>query len=185
MFWENIWFLLSQNPVLSHYISDFRALRMEDLSFSKIYWFLVTMRSQATQIYVLKKALLPVEVVNNWTYLVLRTSAILPGGKEWKYRHLVGCDTKGIIDYYGGKTSREFMIYMHNDHFCAVKIGFFKSIIGRHDLPFDHQYCFYRFKLPPLTRVYYNPRGGDWEKAILKVEARWIFNLKAHISPQA
>lgn len=62
------------------------------------------------------------------------------------------------------------------------QVGFFKSSIGRHEA-FEHNYKFEGFKFVPLTRLYIDSRGGDWDKTILKVEARWIFNLQAWSPP--
>lgn len=79
--------------------------------------------------------------------------------------------------FYIGKTRREFRIRMR-EHIYAANIGDLDSPIGLHMVRI-HKYKTTAFKFIDLDRVYPNPRGGDWDRPILQLEAKWIFKLNA------
>lgn len=122
-------------------------------------------------------------------YLDTRSRATLLNNIRWCSRHFVGCKTPGIIyllqctcgAFYVGKTRREFPRCIY-DHVYAGKIGYFKSLIGRH-IALDHNYKFEGFKFLPLQRIYQDSRGGDWDQKILQKESRWIFQLRSNLPP--
>lgn len=58
---------------------------------------------------------------------------------------------------------------------------FFRTIIGRH-ITFSHNYALHGFKFLPLI-IPPHDWGGDWEKALLQAESRWIFKLHSDKTP--
>lgn len=118
-------------------------------------------------------------------YLDTRTRAVLPGGISWRARNLVSCTIKGIVyllqclcdSYYVGKTQREFWCRIY-DHIYATSFGYFKSPIGRH-MALQHSYNFDGFSFLPLSVIPEDSRRGDWDKNLLQIESKWIFQLNA------
>lgn len=64
------------------------------------------------------------------------------------------------------------------EHIYAANIGDLDSPIGSH-MAKIHKYKTTAFKFIALDLVHQNPRGGDWDRAILQLEATWIFMLNA------
>lgn len=120
--------------------------------------------------------------------LVLRATAVLSEGFKWRCRHFVDCDTVEIIyllqcpcwAFYVGKTRRPFKRHMY-DHNYVDSIGYFRSPLGRH-IAFAYNYKFEGFSFLPLEIIHLPLRGGDWNGTILRVETKWIFRLRAHLS---
>lgn len=118
-----------------------------------------------------------------------RSSVLLPDGTTWTSRHHVDCTSRGIVylldcpcgAFYVGITRREFHRPIY-DHVYAASIGYYKSPIGRH-VALVQNYSSVHLTLIPLTHIRPNPRGGDWERMLLRAEARWIFRLKV-LTPQ-
>lgn len=54
--------------------------------------------------------------------------------------------------------------------------------LGRHTRLVHHG-VFPKIKFLILDRVHPNLRGGDWNKSLLQLELRWIYNLKANQPP--
>lgn len=79
-----------------------------------------------------------------------------------------------------GKTRRPVTVRI-SEHIAAAKAGFFKTIIGRH-VALEHGYVFNGFKFLPLTRIDRHDRG-DWDRALLQAESKWIFRLQSHTFP--
>lgn len=102
-----------------------------------------------------------------------RLKVTLPGGYKWSPNHHVTCSTMVVIyllqctcnAYYGGKTRRVFNIRI-SKHIVAAKVGFFKTVIGRH-IALTHNYAFHGLKFLPLTVIAPHDRGGDWDQALL------------------
>lgn len=97
----------------------------------------------------------------------------------------IGLITKGIIYlldcpcgcFYVGLTRREFSKRIY-DHVYTATIGYYKSPIGKH-IALAHSYAKVHLTFVPLSHIPPSPRGGDWEKKLLRTEARWIFRLNA------
>lgn len=115
--------------------------------------------------------------------------ATLPTGVKWHQKHHVTCSTMGVIyllqcpckGYYVRKTRRALNVRI-SEHLAATRSGFFRMIIGRH-IAFSHNYAFNGFKFLPLTVIPPHDRGGDWDRALLQAESRWIFQLHSDRTP--
>lgn len=70
-------------------------------------------------------------------------------------------------------------MYGHN---YAGSIGYFKSPLCRH-IALTHNYKFKGFGFFPLERIQLPSSGGDSDGTILYVETKWIFRLRAYLSP--
>lgn len=50
--------------------------------------------------------------------------------------------------------------------------------LGRH-AAFKHGYRDFTFSFKVLDRVHLHPRGGNLHQQLLKLEAKWIYDMKA------
>lgn len=183
------WFLLTEDPVLSHYVSDTpnityrRAPSLKD----QLVWIHFCYKTQSKPS--LYPAITPCSTYEICSHIDTRIQAELPNNIKWKRRANISCRTMGIIYlltyscglFYVGKTKRPIRVRI-SEHLKAARTGFFKTIIGRHHA-FVHNFDFGGFKVLPLIHIPPHERGGDWDQALLKTESRWIYKLKATKEP--
>lgn len=119
-----------------------------------------------------------------------RMQVTLPGDVKWSQKYCVNCGTMGVIyffqcclcdAYYVGKTSRPFHLRIQ-EHTTAARSGFFRTAVGRH-VALTHNYDYQGLKFLPLMVIPPPDRGGDWDQALLRAKALWIFRLRADRPP--
>lgn len=95
------------------------------------------------------------------------------------------CDTKEVVylfsytctAVYIGKSIQTLRKRM-SQHLYATEVGCMKSPIGKHIAQQHHSDASgVRFRV--LQHIREPIRGGDWDRSILKCEARWIYFLRA------
>lgn len=109
----------------------------------------------------------------------------LPNGRLFSPQYYVNCTTEGVVyllkcgcgDFYVGKTMRPFARCIY-EHMGDIKAGTLDTPMERHlgDKP---GYKDINLTFTALDHVHPNPRGGNTDCQILKLEAKWIFILDA------
>lgn len=175
------WFLLTSDPIIKNYVSvkpsiTFpRSRSFRDLTSSHF----DPVDNATNQLGTFKSG--ACAYCDN---LDTRSSAKLPDGTTWHSRTLCGLFYQGdsVLNcacgaFYVGITRREFHGRIYHHVYLAF-ISYYKSPIGRH-VTFGHNYKHVHLTFIPLTHIFLDPRGGDWERLLFQAEAWWIFKLKA------
>lgn len=107
---------------------------------------------------------------------------------SWSQRHLVNCLTMGVIyllqcgicdAFY--KTSIAFRTRIL-EHMTSATSGYFRTAIGCH-FALAHNYTHHGIKFLPLMVIPPPDREGNWDQALLRAEAKWIFRIKSDQAP--
>lgn len=101
----------------------------------------------------------------------------------------MNCATTGVVylltcvcgGFYVGKTTRALVTRVR-EHYRDILTGNLDRPLGRH-AAFRHGYKHINIQVKALDHVHSNPRGGDVDKAMLRLETRWIYDLKATVPP--
>lgn len=113
---------------------------------------------------------------------------LLPNGEMFFPKHSAHCSTRGVIylmtcacsAFYVGKTIRELRQRL-GDHLYASTNGKLTTV-GRH-IGIHHRFNLDYIRFTILEVIPEDPRGGNWDRQILKRESLWIERLNALTPP--
>ncbi|XP_073480204.1 uncharacterized protein [Aquarana catesbeiana] len=122
-------------------------------------------------------------------YMLTTRNPTLPNGQSFHPKHFANCRTFGVVYlllcectcFYVGKTKTEFWKRAYR-HLVSMETGDPDLPLGRHTLTVHNGIC-PKIKFLILDRVHPESRGGDWNKTLLQLESRWIYNLRATEPP--
>lgn len=119
------------------------------------------------------------------SYMIILKEFVHLNGRKFIPHHFVNCSTPGVVylitcecgDFYVGKTSRPLSRCVY-EHVWDIAIGNLNTPWGC-DAAFKHGYKKFKIGVRALDHVHPNVRGGDVNQHLLRLEKRWIYDLRA------